>query len=121
MIETVLVTLSNSKFRGGFKLKEKDFVYINNKGLDKIKDHAYDFVKKRLAPAIIDNDGKQTAMHGHPVFIAQHATATCCRRCLYKWHHIKPGVELTESEIDYIVNLIIKWINLQIEINNQKN
>lgn len=42
-----------------------------------------------MAPKNIDNDGKQTPMRGHPVFIAQHATATCCRECLKKWHNIK--------------------------------
>ena len=49
-------------------------------------------------------------MKGHPVFIAQHATATCCRSCLYKWHHIKKEKELTKDEVDYIVNIIMEWI-----------
>ena len=65
--------LSKSKFRSSFYLKNKDKEYIKNKGMDIIKKHAYDFVEKRLAPSIILNDGKQTPMHGHPVFVAQHA------------------------------------------------
>lgn len=76
--------LSMSKFRSKFKLSKRDFDYIQDKGLTKIKQHAYDFITKRLAPEVIENDGKQTPMHGHPVFIAQHATATCCRSCLFK-------------------------------------
>lgn len=105
-----LQTLSKSKFRSSFHLKEKDIQYIHEKGIEKIKEHAYDFIKKRLAPAVILNDGKQTPMRGHPVFIAEHATATCCRNCLYKWHKIKPGVLLTEHEVDYIVEVIMTWI-----------
>lgn len=103
--------LSLSKFRSSFKLKDKDKEYITKNGIDKIKSHAYDFINKRLAPAYIPNDGKQTPMRGHPVFIAQHATATCCRNCLYKWHHIEKDRDLTSSEIDYIVNVIMTWIN----------
>ena len=91
-IENVLTRLSKSKFRSKFHLKQQDKDYVKEKGIDKIREHAYDFINKRLAPANIPNDGKQTPMRGHPVFIAQHATATCCRGCLYKWHKIQPGV-----------------------------
>ena len=102
--------LGNSKFRSSFHLKQKDIDYINEKGLDTIRQHAQDFIAKREAPAVIPNDGKQTPMKGHPVFIAQHATATCCRSCLYKWHKIDMNKTLSEEEIDYIVNVITKWI-----------
>ena len=103
--------LSNSKFRNSFKLSQKDIDYINKKGMEVIREHAYTFIIKRLAHKNIINDGRQTPMKGHPVFIAQHATATCCRKCLYKWHHIKEGKELTKEEIDYIVEFILNWIN----------
>ena len=106
----ILDRLSKSKFRSSFHLKEKDLIYINEKGLDTIRSHAYDFITKRLAPKDIPNDGKQTPMRGHPVFIAEHATATCCRDCLYKWHHIAKNKELTNEEIDYVVNIIMLWI-----------
>ncbi len=109
-IDNILFSLSKSKFRSSFHLKEKDIKYIDEKGLDKIREHAYDFINKRLAGDFIINDGKQTPMKGHPVFIAQHATATCCRGCLYKWHKIKQGKTLTNYEIDYIVAVIMKWI-----------
>ena len=110
--------LSKSKFRSSFSLKEKDINYINEKGLDTIKKHAADFIEKRLSKAIIPNDGKQTPMHGHPVFIAEHATATCGRGCLYKWHHIPQNKELTKEEQEYIVEVIMAWINKQLSKNN---
>lgn len=106
----ILNELSKSKFRNSFRLKDKDIIYIKNKSIDVIRIHAYDFVNKRLKPKIILNDGKQTPTRGHPVFIAQHATATCCRSCLYKWHKIDKDKELTEKEVDYIVNVIMSWI-----------
>ena len=113
----ILYRLSKSKFRSSFKLKQKDIGYINQKGLDTIKRHAQDFIAKRVAPAFIANDGKQTPMRGHPVFIAQHATATCCRKCINKWHKFSMGTQLTQEQQDYIVELIMKWIEKQLEIN----
>ena len=80
--------LSQSKFRSSFTLKANDRHYVLEKGMDTVRSHATDFVRDRLAPAEPKNDGKQTPMRGHPVFIAQHATGTCCRSCLEKWHHI---------------------------------
>ena len=114
-IENILNSLSKSNFRSKFHLKQKDKNYVNEKGMDKIREHAYDFINKRLAPAIIPNDGKQTPMRGHPVFIAQHATATCCRGCLYKWYKIKSGVDLNKEQIDYIVNVIMAWIEKEMK------
>lgn len=110
IIETRLINLSKSKFRNSFKLRKKEVQYIDEKGLNKVREHAYDFIKKNLAPAEIPNDGAQTPMKNHPVFIAQHATATCCRGCLEKWHQISKGKELTETQINFIVELIMAWI-----------
>lgn len=114
-INNQLQALSKSKFRSGFKLKEKEKEYIKEKGLDTIEKHAYDFIRQRLAPKEIINDGKQTPMKGHPVFIAQHATATCCRGCLYKWHKIKPGIKFTIENENYVVKVIMTWIKKEVE------
>ena len=107
--------LDNSKFRSSFRLKQKDIDYINEKGLDTIRQHAKDFIAKREAPAYIANDGKQTPMKGHPVFIAQHATATCCRECIRKWHKMQPGKKLSQVQRDYLVDVIMTWIQKEIE------
>ena len=73
-------------------------------------DHARDFVERRLAPAHPPNDGKQTPMRGHPVFIAQHATATCCRSCLAKWHGIAAGRELGAQDKAHVIAVIERWL-----------
>ena len=106
--------LKQSGFRSRFHLNDKDRAYIAEKGLDTIRSHAHDFVAKRLSAENPDNDGKQTPMKGHPVFPAQHATACCCRSCLEKWHHIPAGKILTESEQDYIVEVLMQWIETEI-------
>ena len=117
-IENILNSLSKSKFRSKFHLKQKDKDYIKEKGMDKIREHAYDYTNKRLAPANIPNDGKQTPMRGHPVFIAQHATATCCRGCLYKWHKIRKGMDLSQEQKDYVVKVIMTWIEKEMHNEN---
>ena len=115
-IEQALLKLEKSKFRSGFKLKEKDREYVKNKGMDTVRSHASDFVRDRLAPSFIANDGKQTPMRGHPVFIAQHATATCCRGCIKKWHKIQPGKQLSQVQQDYLVDVIMTWIRQEMEL-----
>lgn len=114
-LKQLFAGLSKSNFRSRFHLKEQDKEYVRQKGLDKIQEHAQDFIEKRLAPSVIPNDGKQTPMRGHPVFIAQHATATCCRGCLEKWHKIRAGKELTPRQKEYIVHVIMLWIKGEME------
>ena len=108
-------SLGNSRFRSSFHLKQKDIVYINEKGLDTIRKHAEDFIAKREAPAYIPNDGRQTPMRGHPVFIAQQATATWCRECIRKWHKTQPGRALSQVQQDYLVDVIMTWIQKELE------
>ena len=115
-IEKIFNSLSKSKFRSRFHLSKKDKEYVNEKGLEKIESHAKDFIDSRLSGKVILNDGKQTPMRGHPVFIAQHATATCCRGCMYKWHKIPMNKELNEEEKEYIKSVIMTWINKECEL-----
>lgn len=109
-LDELFAALARSTFRAGFKLNSKDMAYLQQKGLSTVLDHAEDFIQNRLAPAVIENDGKQTPMRGHPVFVAQHATACCCRGCLQKWHQIPQGRQLTLAEQAYIVVVLEKWL-----------
>lgn len=105
-----LERLRRSRFRTSFHLSAKDRAYIAEKGLDTIERHAADFVRERLAPAVPLHDGRQTPMRGHPVFTAQHATASCCRGCLRKWYRVAENVPLTEEQQKKIVALVMYWI-----------
>ncbi len=109
-MEQLFSRLAKSKFRSRFRLGGKEYQYLQNKGFPVIEQHAYEFVEERLFPALPKNDGKQTPMKNHPVFVAQHATATCCRKCLAKWHGIKMGQKLTAQQSDYIVSVIMYWL-----------
>lgn len=102
--------LAMSKFRSRFRLGPKEIAYLVQKTLPVILEHGRQFVEERLAPAEPKNDGRQTPMRGHPIFIAQHATATCCRGCLEKWHRIQRGKPLAEEQIEYVLNVLARWL-----------
>lgn len=113
-LDPLFARLARSTFRSRFHLGTKERQYCWDKGAETIDKHAADFVAARLAPAHPVNDGKQTPMRGHPVFIAQHATATCCRGCLAKWHAIPQGVPLSAQQQQYIVNVIHHWLVIEV-------
>jgi hypothetical protein len=112
-LDDLFVALSRSAFRRRMKLTPRDAEYLASKGLPVVLAHARDLIAKRLAPAEPLNDGKQTPFKGHPVFIAQHATATCCRGCLEKWHGIARGRELSPQEQEHVVRAIERWLGAQ--------
>jgi hypothetical protein len=108
--DALFAALSRSRFRGRRRLNDKDRAYLVDRSLPVVLDHARDFIAQRLAPADPPNDGRQTPMRGHPAFVAQHATATCCRGCLAKWHRIPRGAPLSETQVDYILRVIRRWL-----------
>ena len=109
-IDELFRALDKSKFRSSIKLRKMERQYLEDKGIETVLEHARQFLKERLADAHPKNDGRQTPMRNHPVFIAQHATATCCRGCLEKWHRIPKETELAEEQIDYIIEVIKHWL-----------
>lgn len=113
---SILEKLGKSRFRSSFHLNKKMKEYVQEKGMDKIRQDRIELITKRLAPKDILNDGKQTPMKQvHPIFIAQHACACCCRGCLEKWYHIPKGRELTKEEVISIVNILMEWISREIK------
>ena len=109
-LDELFAALAKSAFRRKFHLQGKDLEYLQNKSLTTVLNHANDFISKRLAPACPEKDGKQTPFRGHPVFVAQHATACCCRGCLEKWHRIPKGRSLSVDEQTYILNVLKGWL-----------
>ncbi|MGN0847535.1 MAG: DUF4186 domain-containing protein [Kiritimatiellia bacterium] len=112
--EAAFARLAKSKFRSRFHLTQCDRDYIAKTGMERIRRHCEDFVRTRLAPANPANDGRQTPMRGHPVFVAQHATATCCRSCLAKWWKVPCGVAISPDRQRAIVDFLMAWIDCEI-------
>ncbi len=112
-LDTVFDALAKSAFRRRFALGVREGRYLRERGIETVLAQAHDLIDKRLAPPAPVNDGKQTPVRGHPVFIAQHATATCCRSCLAKWHGIAAGKALDETERQHVVDAIERWLRAQ--------
>lgn len=120
-VKEIFQRLQQSSFRARFKLNAKDATYLQQRGLPVIMEHGASFIEKRLAPAVPKNDGKQTPWRGHPIFVAQHAMACCCRSCLEKWHHIPKNKLLSSEEQAYILQLLQYWLIDQERKNTPKD
>jgi hypothetical protein len=113
-LDDCFAALSRSSFRARFRLDAREAAYLHTRGLEEILRHAREFIDQRLAPAHPANDGRQTPFRNHPAFVAQHATGTCCRKCLAKWHRIPMARELTTQEREYVVRVIARWLKGQL-------
>jgi hypothetical protein len=112
-LDDLFERLSRSAFRRRFRLSATEKDYLECRGLDTVISHGEKFIEERLAPANLPNDGKQTPMRDHPIFVAQHATGTCCRGCLEKWHRIPKGHALTADEKAYVLSVLRRWLITQ--------
>ena len=114
LIDARLDALASHSFRARFKLRGREAALVQLRGREAIRAHAHDLIGNRVAPALPYKDGKQTPYRGHPVFVAQHATATCCRSCLERWHDLPRGRELDSAERQYVVEVIWRWIEREL-------
>jgi uncharacterized protein DUF4186 len=114
LIDQRLEVLKHRPFQAKFRLQSKERAIVEQRGLGIVRRHATDLLAKRLFIASPAKDGKQTPYRGHPVFVAQHATATCCRTCLSNWHKLPKGREITLAEQEYVLDVIETWIKREI-------
>jgi predicted Fe-S protein YdhL (DUF1289 family) len=112
-MDEVFRRLAGSSFRRRFRLQGRERAYVETWGLERVMEQGRKFIDERLAPAEPRNDGRQTPWRNHPIFVAQHATATCCRGCLEKNHGIAKGHELTAEERAHVLAAIERWLQSQ--------
>src|SRR5690349_5007160 len=113
-LDELFAALRESAFRRRFHLAAAERGYVATHGLDEVLVQAEELIARRLAPAAPPNDGRQTPWRGHPVFVAQHATATCCRGCLAKWHGIPRGAALTDEETAHVIATLERWLRSEL-------
>ena len=112
-LDAAFSRLAASSFRRKFRLEGRELAYLQTWGLEHVLKQGRGLIDKRLAPAEPRNDGRQTPWRNHPVFVAQHATATCCRGCLEKTHGIEKGHALSDEERAYVMLVIERWLKTQ--------
>ena len=114
-IDERIEAIGRHPFRARFRLRGRERALVQLRGMQVVRRHAEELFARRVAPAQPDKDGRQTPYRGHPVFVAQHATATCCRTCLERWHAIPKGRALDGDERAYAVDVICRWIERELE------
>jgi predicted Fe-S protein YdhL (DUF1289 family) len=114
-LDDVFPALATSAFRRRFHLGPRERDYIETHGVPNVMVQAEELIARRLAPADPPNDGRQTPFRGHPVFVAQHATATCCRGCLAKWHDILRGAALTDEQQAHVIATLERWLRAELD------
>ncbi|WP_368563146.1 DUF4186 family protein [Pseudoxanthomonas sp. UTMC 1351] len=92
-------------------IDEKADKHARRKGRLLLRTAAHNRVVKSIGAEQPVRDGQQTPMEGNVIYYAQHATACCCRTCVEYWHAIPKGRELTEQEIEYFADLIMRYIS----------
>jgi hypothetical protein len=85
--------------------------HARRKGRLGIRSAAESRLHRSIGSARPHRDGYQTPKNGNTIYYAQHATATCCRKCLEYWHGIPQGRPLTDDEVSYLTELICLYID----------
>ena len=92
------------------EIDEKAVTHAHRKGKASMTEAA----EKRLRNSVGDGnpyrDGMQTPRMGNALYYAQHATGTCCRKCIEEWHGIPIGQALNDDQIEYFVELVMLYI-----------
>lgn len=88
--------------------------YARRKGITGLRVAAEKRIRTSVGSAKPWRDGTQTPMSGNPLYYAQHATATCCRKCIEYWHGVETSRPLTEEEIQYFTALANMFIQERI-------
>jgi hypothetical protein len=93
------------------EIDQKAINHALRKGRKELRVAAEKRIRASVGKAFPSYDGRQTPKSGNSLFYAQHATATCCRKCIEEWYGIEIGVALTEEHIQYFSDLLMLYLN----------
>ncbi|HEX8171231.1 MAG TPA: DUF4186 family protein [Thermoanaerobaculia bacterium] len=113
-LDAAFARLAASAFRRKQRLYGRELAYLQMWGIPHVMKQAEEILRKRVAAAEPRNDGRQTPWRNHPVFVAQHATGTCCRGCIAKTYEIEKGHALTDEELRLLLGAIERWLTSQL-------
>jgi hypothetical protein len=94
------------------EIDQKAVNYARRKGYSGLEPAVRSRIRKSVGAPKPTRDGRQTPMEGsgNVIHYAQHATASCCRKCIEYWHALPQGRALTEDEIGYLAELAMLYI-----------
>lgn len=71
-------------------------------------------IRQAVGKARHPMEGKQTPFEGNVLYYAQHSVAACCRRCIEYWHAIPMGEPLTDDQVAYLTQLVLRYVEQRI-------
>jgi hypothetical protein len=97
------------------RMEQRAINYARRKGKKGLAEAVLKLIRNSVGDAEPFRDGRQTPKGGaNPIHYAQHATASCCRRCIEEWHAIPMGRALTEEEIRYLTELAVRYLSYRL-------
>jgi len=82
----------------------------NKKGRDGVMAAVPGRLRSSIGKKANGFDGRQTGLEGNIILYAQHATATCCRKCLSYWHGVQADRDLKPKEARYCEALVVAYL-----------
>ncbi len=99
-------------------ISRRAITHALRKGKLLLRSSAATQIRRLIGSAMPFRDGYQTYREDSPranaIHYAQHATASCCRKCLEEWHGIPQGRELSDDEISYLTSLAMLYVDERI-------
>lgn len=92
------------------EIDQKAVNHARRKGKIALRVAAAKRLRQSVGNAEPFHDGQQTPKTGNTLYYAQHATATCCRKCIEDWHGVQMGKALTDGQINYFTDLLMLYI-----------
>ena len=112
-IEYTFASLRHEKIRSHYWLKpfdEKALERARRKGLQGVMEAIGPRLRSSIRRKANGFDGRQTKLEGFVICYAQHATATCCRKCLSYWHDLPADRDLEPVELAYCETLVSAYL-----------
>jgi hypothetical protein len=99
-------------------IEPKAIIHALKKGRIGMREATEKGIRQRIGKAENYREGYQTPWFDKNTSVSygQHATATCCRRCVEYWHGIPFGRDLTESEVKYLSDLVFHYLDTKIDM-----
>lgn len=94
--------------------------HARRKGKSGMRVAAENRIRKAVGDANPSLDGRQTPKKGNALYYAQHATATCCRKCIEDWHGIPMGKSLSDDQIQYFADLVMLYVEERLPFLTEK-
>jgi hypothetical protein len=118
--EYIFDSLNKELIRNVFwntKIEDVAIYNAKKKSRSEIREEAKTLLSRRVGKLNTFIDGRQTPLGKENIVnYAQHATATCCRKCMDAWYKIPKENELTEVQLEFCTDLVMSFVDEKLKM-----